>query len=419
MENEKQKIINDLYTIRGGLSLISQNVDIIKENEKNSKNALEIIDGKKAKILAADNDFKEYNAKRIKKERELKVTEETTKEEIRETCRVKAVNETNDKADKARKYMPHFIDCDPEWISWWLIPIGVITLIMFFVAVGMKQWFLFVAAVAPVILYSLVILFLRIIDYNKAKKECVASEKLIKDMLSPSAIEKETDRLFVLAWERHLQQIETLRDEVERNKLRMVEWKERCDKINELSNTDIKQKQNFIRELKNNVKIINNQSRAIKNTLVAEYSTMLAESDWGNIDLLIYYLETGRADTIKEALLLLDKQCQTDEIVSSVRNASMTISNTIHSSMSQLGEALSKSFTLLGSKIDSQSTANALAMESMSKEISSKLTAQIDATRINNALLEKANRRSKELVDDMNYNNEFWQSRYWIDKHEN
>ena len=33
--------------------------------------------------------------------------------------------------------------------------------------------------------------------------------------------------------------------------------------------------------------------------------------DWSNLDLIIYYLETNRADTIKEALQLLDEEIRT------------------------------------------------------------------------------------------------------------
>ena len=58
---------------------------------------------------------------------------------------------------------------------------------------------------------------------------------------------------------------------------------------------------------------------------VNEYSNFLDPRDWKNIDLLIYYLQTGRADSLKEALQLTDRQQQTDAVVQALREINTTL----------------------------------------------------------------------------------------------
>ena len=44
-------------------------------------------------------------------------------------------------------------------------------------------------------------------------------------------------------------------------------------------------------------------AKAIKKALNEQLDGTLLEEDWENVDLLIFYLNTGRADSLKEALL--------------------------------------------------------------------------------------------------------------------
>lgn len=55
--------------------------------------------------------------------------------------------------------------------------------------------------------------------------------------------------------------------------------------------------------------------------LLEQFSSLLDERDWKNLDLVIYQIETGRADSIKEALHQVDRELQTERIVKSVFNA--------------------------------------------------------------------------------------------------
>ncbi len=156
--------------------------------------------------------------------------------------------------------------------------------------------------------------------------------------------------------------------------------------------------------------------------------------DWENVDLLIYYFETGRADDMKEALQLVDRQRQTDQITDALEMASAEICKTIHHSMNQLGNALSQSFSLLSSQLsqsfnmvssqmsqlssqlsrqhvemlnamEEQTAAQQAASEAQLKEIraqaAAQTTSQVTSQEMNRALLEKISESSSDLAAQM------------------
>jgi hypothetical protein len=145
--------------------------------------------------------------------------------------------------------------------------------------------------------------------------------------------------------------------------------------------------------------------------------------------LLIYYLETSRADDLKEALQLVDRQKQTQQITKAIADANKSLSTTINTAMNRMGQALSKSFSVISSqlaqisqnqreRIDSLKE-NTLATERLSASLTQAIqtsaemkgkaiSAQTEAIKLNNALLEKANKHSEELLLDLRYNQRSW-----------
>ena len=78
---------------------------------------------------------------------------------------------------------------------------------------------------------------------------------------------------------------------------------------------------------------------------------IITEADWVNVDLLIFYLETGRADSLKEALLLVDKQRQTNQISHAIHEASVHVSTSIESGLNRLGGIIQTGFDKLERQI--------------------------------------------------------------------
>lgn len=68
------------------------------------------------------------------------------------------------------------------------------------------------------------------------------------------------------------------------------------------------------------------EAREVYRIFANEFIGFLDPRDWRFVDLLIFYLHTGRADNLKEALQLADKQEQTDAIVQALHEIKNTLS---------------------------------------------------------------------------------------------
>lgn len=122
--------------------------------------------------------------------------------------------------------------------------------------------------------------------------------------------------------------------------------------------------------------------------LKKQYATILDERDWQNLDLIIFELETRRADTMKEALLLVDKELQVQRIETAIHSATAQICHTLQTGFMLLENTLRQSYAALSMQIQQMNA----QMVVIGTEI-------INNQRLNNALLEKANTTSCELME--------------------
>lgn len=161
-------------------------------------------------------------------------------------------------------------------------------------------------------------------------------------------------------------------------------------------------------------------SQDMYDRLVAQFKTVLDIRDWQHIDLVIFYFETGRADTLKEALQQVDRKVQTDEIIDAIKTAGQNISSTIRMSMNELRGDLNRSFAKLSVQLADQhrEQMNALSNISGNIEKTNESLAKLQQTsekngesiekltsaaNLNNALIAKIGYDSMSLMDDVNY----------------
>ena len=159
------------------------------------------------------------------------------------------------------------------------------------------------------------------------------------------------------------------------------------------------------------IKAIAEKSQAIIDDATKAYP-LIDLRDWENVDLLIYYFETGRADNMKEALQLVDRQRQTEMLAEAIAMASEEICKTIHFSMNQLGDALAQSFSLLSSQMaqqheellsemEEQAVAQKEASAEQLKAIHAQTAVQVVSQAMNHALLAKISDSSLDLAEQM------------------
>lgn len=161
-------------------------------------------------------------------------------------------------------------------------------------------------------------------------------------------------------------------------------------------------------------------SQDMYNALVAQFKSVLDIRDWAHIDLIIFNFETGRADTLKEALQQVDRRVQTDEIIEAIESAGNYISSTIRMSMNELRSDLNKSFNRLSEQLALQHAEQMTALGNINRNIErtnesiAKLQSATEnngkalenissAANLNNALIAKIGYDSMSLMDDVNY----------------
>ena len=116
----------------------------------------------------------------------------------------------------------------------------------------------------------------------------------------------------------------------------------------------------------------------------------LDQRDYKHVDLIIYLLETGRAETMKEALQQVDSYVSTDRIVQEISRASKTISQSITINMQSIRASIESSMYGLGEKIDR-----------LTYNVNELNNNQQSNAKIQNALLEKANVSSSQMTKNI------------------
>lgn len=161
-------------------------------------------------------------------------------------------------------------------------------------------------------------------------------------------------------------------------------------------------------------------SQEMYNALVAQFKSVLDIRDWEHIDLIIFNFETGRADTLKEALQQVDRRVQTDEIIEAIESAGSSIAATINVTMRELRSDLNKSFNRLSEQLAIQHAEQMTALGNINRNIErtnesiAKLQSATEnngktlenissAANLNNALIAKIGCDSMSLMDDVNY----------------
>lgn len=145
-----------------------------------------------------------------------------------------------------------------------------------------------------------------------------------------------------------------------------------------------------------------NKTYPVYVTLKQDYASIVSESDWENLDLIIYYFETGRATTVKEALFLVDRQKQTEAIVKAIENAGNQIAQTIATATVALMQTIKVACTEICNNIKVVSGHLATISAGISS-IAGGVSSLVDAAELQNALLSQANRSSADIAADVAY----------------
>lgn len=157
--------------------------------------------------------------------------------------------------------------------------------------------------------------------------------------------------------------------------------------LNEFNEKSEDVHQNYIPQFEE----IKNKNTVFYKSLQKTFNKMLDERDWQYLDLIIYYIETGRAESIKEALQLLEREIQTKRIIGAIHEATECICSTIE-------RAADRIFAQLGV------ISNQLSQIASQQQVQIAQNAEIiSQAKLQNALIAKSNVTSEQLMNDVKY----------------
>lgn len=360
----KQEVIEQLYCLRAGMSLLDNEAEKVKKlldgyYNKTEEIEKEIVKYQKEteKSLTAENRLR----KKYEKEKEILSLEASE-------AKIKARDWESGKL-KAKyivKMMPSGLSC--------VLSLGFIVF-LFCLTANYGIWYVGIfASIIPTILL--------IIFVNRFKKR-------IKDF-------QEHLRWYKDYKEKGYKNVSPYADYKERfqEKLNLIIAKR--EQANEEIETLMERKLNIFSE-KEKAEEITKNAMIVYQDLVEKFSSILDVRDWKLLDHIIFTLETGRAETIKEALVQTDQQVNTEKIIHAIHTSSENIRSTFNRQLASLKGAINGFAQELGQKY----------------EANNKILGEIAvATEMQNALVEKIGTSSDKLANNIDRMRMFAEQKY-------
>ncbi len=330
MGDEKTQLLGELYALRGGLSVVSQEKHIVGNIVNAANTNCRRADGRANALIAqAKRQVEQVSNNLSSKQRELDNAREKASEE--KMLRKKLT---------ANKWKAGFI--------------------MFFGILFLFGFGVYLIMIASEIINN------DIKQGKKDLKEAVAAKNKIPQL------------------EKEYKYLKTERDRLERVYAEVK--KDETNKANDEKREILKKaREEIAPHIQASVKYI----EALEET----FGNLVDPRDWKNLDLLVYSIETRRADNIKEAFNYVDGEIRTDRLASAIEFAGKEICASIEGGLKRLNADISKGFSLVSDKLN----ALGMRMDSQNRQ----LAYLADVQRMNNALTAKASESSAVIAADV------------------
>ncbi|HCU56327.1 MAG TPA: hypothetical protein DIC18_03215 [Clostridiales bacterium] len=403
----KQSTIGDLYSIRAGLSYIS----VLSEQYVQKQNSIgplnQKINDKNTKI--------KQNQKKIVEQRG---EESRLREQIvykTETLRGKNANKDWEKA-KFEEKKKEAIKKEYKSINTLELNIGliirfIIGFLLFagWVAAGIVNWndsnpAVVIGVCGAFFIWPLICLikiFIMIHNISSQKRKVKKNHE--KD-----------DETFEKKFAKECKTMETNLNDLKR----MADYaRDHTDEIIEKYQKEIKEAEQGIAdtkaEIENNKRDVEELRLTAKQTYKAleeTYADFCHPDNWKHIDRILYYLVTGRADNLRDALNLMDRRMDAEMIASELKATSAMISGEIRRASSSISHAVAlgaericDATSTAADRISKSNDRVAAGLAESNALASANLAATsrlVSAQQLNNSLQRKANASMDELLRD-------------------
>ena len=400
---EKDQLIAKFYTLRAGLSVIAEKTEKIKVTEKylsdlNAKN-----DENNKKVQ--DDVISEINYYKREIERYKNPTHNNPTPSYLIERRIAGYQQELEKVEEHKAKLSHTL----------LPAIATVVACALVAGICLANGMDFFGAAATISMYILPFIAGSKWRRHKTEQErerlrAPIYEKLVKEKKELEKAQKTEKAALAQLTAEYAALDPTAKDKMDIYKGNIEEWETKL-------NTEI-------------IPACTSAAQAVQNAMLETGNGIITEADWANLDLLIFYLETGRADSLKEALQLVDKQRQTDQIVHALYEASSYVVRTLGERLDKLSSLVQTGFAQLATQIQHNHNETMSTMKTAfssledvisegNREISRRLgdiqatiisegTKIASAEMLNAALLRKANDSSDKLMYELRYNQKYW-----------
>lgn len=128
--------------------------------------------------------------------------------------------------------------------------------------------------------------------------------------------------------------------------------------------------------------------------------------DWSNVDMLIYSLETKRAETMKEAFAIVDSERRMERLTAAIDYASKEVCRTLNSAFNRTNRLIENGFSKLCTSLSAMEYQMA-SMHNDFKQQSSYLSSIVTQNNFQNALIQQSNVSTAEMsknIQEINRN---------------
>ena len=383
-KNQIKETVNQLYALRAGLSLVDKEYD--KTNDILVNDKKENIEKSQAQILKIEA----QNADEEKRSQAVKNRENNKNESIMSQyeAKLKKYKEYKDDYDRRLKEMKNkakplaivfavLVSCLAVFLPLLLLHLFVIDLE---INLLLLWYILFISGMLSGA--SAIAFVVALGKFYFAWEAFHGVQKDFKGMVKPEY--PDIDVLFY-------------KDE------KYIESRKRIKENNELISQIKKKSAEKTAECQSIANGISQKGLEMYSLIVREFSQSLPnldQRDYKHVDLIIYLLETGRAETMKEALQQVDTYVHTEKIVQAIDNASQTISQCIMTNIQSLRNTIEKNTYALGEKTYNVSTMSD-NQAAFAKDLNEKLAKTNSSLEMQKALLEKSSVSSAEMANNI------------------
>lgn len=407
MMDSKQTVIGNLYAIRAGLSYVSGIADQMKKKQEEEKELNFVLTSHRTKIQSLQDSIEETEKEIrnwrnresvLKQELEKKKQEQNTLEYELENSRSAPITNFESADDSSSYSYKHILKL---FIIASSIFFAVTAVLGVLIAVGQ-------GGVASIFVYPeiglLVFFIVRTVKFAKKRKELREAKKnyISHHEYSIKTTRREISRLEEDISDTHRSIPDKTRELEESIQQRYLQIKREQDEIPKC--------QYAISQCQSQYKALREKGQVFTNGLVSAYGDFCHRDNWQHIDRILYYLNTGRAESLRDALILMDQRLNAEMIANEIRQSFVMISGEIQRATASITSAVSLSADRISAAVydagERITSSNQRIEETMAR--SNDLAAKnletnqrlVSAQELNNALQHKSNATMEQLMND-------------------